>query len=212
VTGLFIVLEGVEGSGKTTQIELLAEWLEARGIPYAVTREPGGTAVGEAVRDALLHGGHVDERAELLLYLSARAQLLAEKVRPALAAGRIVLTDRYELSTFAYQGAGRGLPETSVRALNAFATSDLKPDLTIVLSVPRSVASTRLVERAAGADRLEREGPAFHDRVAAAYEALGNREPGVEIVDGAPDARSVHEIVVRVLRRRFPETFAERTG
>lgn len=212
MNGLFIVLEGVEGSGKTTQLGLLAEWLEGLRLAHVVTREPGGTAVGEAVRTALLHGGDVDARSELLLYLAARAQLLAETVRPALAEGRIVLTDRYELSTFAYQGAGRGLPEASVRALNSFATTDLRPDLTIVLSVPRSVAVTRLTERKTGADRLERESVAFHERVAAAYEMLGNTEPGVEIVDGAPEPGPVHENVVRVLRDRFPETFAERKG
>jgi dTMP kinase len=99
--GLFIVLEGIEASGKTTQLAMLAEWLERRAIPCIVAREPGGTAVGEAVREVLLHGGHVDARSELLLYLAARAQLVAETVRPALAAGRVVLTDRYELSTFA---------------------------------------------------------------------------------------------------------------
>jgi dTMP kinase len=212
VTGLFIVFEGVEGCGKTTQLGLLADWLEGRGIPHVVAREPGGTAVGEAVRQVLLHGEHVDARAELLLYLAARAQLLAEMVRPALAAGRLVLTDRYELSTFAYQGAGRRLHETEVRALNRFATTDLRPDLTLVLSVPRTVAASRLAGRAGHADRLEREDREFHERVAAAYDALGKTEPGVEIVDGAADTAVVHAAVVRLLLERFPETFAKRPG
>jgi len=212
VTGRFIVLEGVEGSGKTTQLQMLVDWLAERGVPCIVTREPGGTAVGEAVRDVLLHGTHVDPRSELLLYLAARAQLVAETVRPALESGRTVVTDRFDLSTFAYQGAGRGLPESEVRALNAFATSGLRPDLTIVLSVPRTVAQARLAERGRGSDRMEREGQAFHDRVAAAYTRLGNAEPGVEIVDGAGDPAEVHAAVVRVLQREFPETFAKRPG
>lgn len=210
--GLFIVLEGIEGSGKTTQLGLLQSWLEQRGIPHVVTREPGGTAVGEAVREALLHGGHVDAGAELLLYLAARAQLLAETVRPALEAGRVVLTDRYELSTFAYQGAGRELPLADVRALNAFATGGLRPDLTLVLSLPRNVAEARLRSRGAGPDRLERAGPGFHDRVASGYESFGNTEPGVEIVDGSGEPADVHAAVVRVLQQRFPETFAKGPG
>jgi dTMP kinase len=212
MAGLFIVLEGIEGSGKTTQLVMLQKWLADRQLPHLVTREPGGTAVGEAVRDVLLHGGHVDPRSELLLYLAARAQLVAETVRPALREGRLVLTDRYELSTFAYQGAGRRLPIDEVRKLNAFATAGLRPDLTILLSLPRDVAEIRLKERGGGPDRLERAGDGFHDRVASAYETLGNTEHGVEIVDGALGPADVHAAVVRVLRNRFPETFAERTG
>jgi dTMP kinase len=210
--GLFIVLEGIEASGKTTQLAMLAEWLERRAIPCIVAREPGGTAVGEAVREVLLHGGHVDPRSELLLYLAARAQLVAETVRPALAAGRVVLTDRYELSTFAYQGEGRGLPIDDVRTLNAFATAGLRPDLTIVLSLSRDEAESRLRSRSGGPDRLERAGDGFHDRVASAYEGLGNSEPGVEIMDGALAAADVHGAVVRLLQMRFPETFARGTG
>lgn len=210
--GLFIVLEGVEGSGKTTQLKLLVEWLADCGIPHVVTREPGGTAVGEAVRQVLLHGSHVDARSELLLYLAARAQLMAETVRPALESGRTVVTDRFELSTFAYQGAGRGLPESEVRALNAFATSGLRPDVTIVLSVPRSIAEARLAERGGGSDRMERENQAFHERVASAYARLGNAEPAVEIIDGSGAPADVHTAVVRVLQREFPETFVKRPG
>jgi dTMP kinase len=212
MAGVFIVLEGIEASGKTTQLAMLQKWLAERRIPHIVTREPGGTAVGEAVREVLLHGGHVDPRSELLLYLAARAQLVAETVRPALAAGRVVLTDRYELSTFAYQGEGRGLPIDDVRTLNAFATAGLRPDLTIVLSLSRDEAESRLRSRSGGPDRLERAGDGFHDRVASAYETLTNTEVGVEIVDGAQGPAAVHAAVVRVLQNRIPETFAESTG
>jgi dTMP kinase len=210
--GRFIVFEGVEGCGKTTQLGLLAEWLERQGVQHVIAREPGGTAVGEAARGAVLHGGDVDAKAELLLYLAARAQFVTEVVRPALEAGKLVLADRYELSTFAYQGAGRGLPEADVRMLNAFATGGLKPDLTILLSLSRPAAESRLAGRGGGPDRVERAGPEFHDRVASAYEALGRTEQSVEIVDGEPEPGRVHEAVVRALQRRFPETFAKGSG
>lgn len=212
VRGRFIVFEGIEGSGKTTQKELLVEWLEVRGVPYVVTREPGGTAVGEGVRNLLLHGDHVDARAELLLYLAARAQLMEETVRPALAAGKIVVTDRFELSTFAYQGAGRELPIERVRLLNEFATSGLRPDLTIVLDLPRSEALRRLRARAGRTDRIERAGGEFHDRVAASYASLIQSEPGVEAVDGTNRPDLVHRSVVRLLQERFPETFGVTSG
>lgn len=211
LAGRFIVFEGVEGCGKTTQARLLDEWLESRGIPHLLTREPGGTAVGEGVRPLILHGDHIHERTELLLYLSARAALITEVVRPALDAGRVVVADRYEMSTIVYQGYGRGLPLEQVRAINAFATGGLKPDLTLVFEVSDTVASGRLHGRG-GPDRIERAGREFHDRVAAAYGELAKSEPGVEAVDGGPDPEVVHGRVVQILRSRFPETFANSPG
>lgn len=141
--GLFIVLEGVEGSGKTTQARLLGERLARAGIDHLVTREPGGTATGEEIRRLLLHGGEVPARAELLLMLAARAVFVEEVVRPALARGAVVVADRYELSTLAYQGYGRGLPLDEVRRMNAFATGGLTADLTLVLDVPPEVGAAR---------------------------------------------------------------------
>ena len=206
VAGKFIVFEGIEGSGKTTQARLLGEWLAAHGVRHLLTREPGGTAIGEAVRQLLLHGDAMHARAELMLYLAARAALVTERIRPALDAGEIVVADRYEMSTFAYQGYGRGLPLDEVRAANAAATGGLRPDLTIVVRVPGGVGGTRLAGRGA-ADRIEREDAAFHERVAEGYLRLTTAEPRVEAVDGTPPPAEVHADVVRLLRQRFPETF-----
>lgn len=210
--GRFIVFEGIEGSGKTTQAHRLGEWLAARATPHRVVREPGGTAAGEAIRRVLLEGDELPSRAELLLLLAARAALLEEQVRPALAAGHIVIADRYELSTLAYQGYGRGLPLEEVRRLNAFATGGLRPDLTLVLAVSSSEGTAR--RRLAGRrdDRIERAGPAFHERVAEAYRLLAEHEPGIECVDGSGPPNDVEARVLRVLGARFPETFQPTAG
>jgi dTMP kinase len=210
--GLFIVLEGVEGSGKTTQAELLVEWLASRGIAHLATREPGGTAVGEEVRRLLLGSGTLGDRVELLLFSAARAELVREVIRPALASGHVVVADRYELSTLAYQAYGRGLPLAEVRAVNAFATGGLRPDLTILLDVPTEVGAARLRARPGGADRIEGAGPPFHERVAEAYRLLAQSEPGVACIDGTAPSADVHGKLLRLLAARFPETFAVTAG
>ncbi len=210
--GVFLVLEGVEGSGKTTQRGLLVEWLERQGLPYTATREPGGTAIGEAVRRILLESGHVSERSELLLFLAARAAVVADVVRPALAAGRVVVADRYELSTLAYQGHGRGLDLGEVRSANRLATGGLVADLTVVLDVPAGVGLSRLADRPGGPDRIEGEGEPFLARVAEAYRLLSNQEPGVVRVDGTRTAAQVHEEIVHLASARFPETFGKWVG
>lgn len=203
--GLFIVLEGGEGVGKSTQARRLVEWCEGLGLKVVGTREPGGTALGEAIRALVLDGGSVSARSELLLMLAARAAFVDELVRPALEAGRIVIGDRYELSTLAYQGFGRELGVERVAALNAFATGGLRPDLTIVLSVPAEEARRR--RAGTGADRIEAESEAFHERVSAAYEQLAVSEPAVATVDGTADPDAVHLAITSLLRERFPETF-----
>jgi len=208
---VFLVLEGIEGSGKSTQARLLGEWLGRAGLPHLVTREPGGTAVGEAIREVVLHGGDVTPRTELLLMLAARATFVTDVVRPALAAGRIVVADRFELSTLAYQGYGRGLPLDEVRRLNAFATGGLVPDLTIVLDVPSSTGDARRTGRGA-ADRIERAGAAFHDRVNEAYRLLAASEPGVVALPAGAPVEAVHTSIVALLAARFPETFAMAAG
>jgi dTMP kinase len=149
--GLFIVLEGAEGSGKSTQAQMLAQWLARAGVLHRLTREPGGTTLGETIRSMVLHGEHMSVETELLLVLAARSAHVKEVVRPALAAGQIVVCDRYELSTFAYQGYGRGLDIERVRALNDFATGGLHPDLTVVVDVPLDVGSKRRSDRGCGA-------------------------------------------------------------
>lgn len=210
--GTFIVLEGIEGSGKTTQAALLAEWLQREGVPHLLTREPGGTALGEEIRRLLLHGDAMPASAELLLMLAARATLLEERVRPALAAGRVVIADRYSLSTLAYQGYGRGLDLQDVRSAIRFATGALAPDLTLVLEVSQQLGVERRAASRPGEDRIEGAGAAFHDRVAEAYRLLAREEAGVTVVDGVGDAAEVQARIRGVLGRRFPETFPERQG
>jgi dTMP kinase len=209
---MLIVLEGVEGSGKTTQAKLLGEWIERRGLTALVTREPGGTILGEEIRRLVLHAGDVPARSEVLLVLAARAAHLELEVRPALQAGKIVVADRYELSTLAYQGYGRGLPVEQVRQLNAFATDGLRPDLTIVLDVQLAVGARRRAASRAGEDRIERAGDAFHQRVAEAYRQLAHASDDIVAIDGAPPADVVHDTITRLLVERFSETFPSEPG
>jgi len=160
------VLEGADGVGKTTQVERLVARLREQGIAVVSLREPGGTPLGERIRAILLDlsGAGVNDRAELLLFLAARAQLVPEVTRE-LAAGRTVVLDRFFLSTYAYQIAGRGLPEEDVRRINAFATLGRVPDLTVVLALPPEDARARAGE----GDRIERSGIDFYERVAGAF-------------------------------------------
>jgi dTMP kinase len=204
---MFIVLEGVEGSGKSTQARLLADWLAELDVPHRLTREPGGTAVGEEIRRVLLHGVDMPARTELLLYLAARAALVEQVVKPALAAGTVVVADRYELSTFAYQAYGRGLRLEEVRAANAAATGGLRPDLTIVLDVAPEVGEARRAAAGAAADRIERAGADFHQTVGRAYRLLSQQEPGVVALTGEVAPHLVQSAIRSVLGRRFPETF-----
>lgn len=191
-SGTLITLEGGEGGGKSTQAELLGTWLRERGYQVVVAREPGTTPVGEAVRRILLEEApdHLAPEAELALYVAARAQLVAEVVRPALAAGRIVVLDRYADSSVAYQGYGRGLDPEWVREMNRWATGGLEPDLTILMDVPPEVESDRLEGRPR--DRLERAGRSFHDRVREGYREMAGKETGRFLVVDA--GRPIDEI------------------
>lgn len=209
--GVFLVFEGVEGAGKSTQVELLVEWLSAHDVAHEPVREPGGTPLGEEVRRLLLEADEVPARAELLLMLAARAALVEQRIAPALTAGKVVIADRFELSTLAYQGSGRELGVDVVAGLNRIATSDLRPDLTVYLDVPVSVGRARRAAWEEG-DRIERAGRAFHERVAGAYALLADGHTDIERVDATAPAASVHEAVLRLLRTRFPETFARATG
>jgi dTMP kinase len=210
--GLFLVFEGVEGSGKSTQASWLTEWLVSRGVPAALCREPGGTALGEEIRALVLEGGEVPPRSELLLMLAARAVFVDEVVRPRLEEGQVVIADRYELSTYAYQGYGRGLPLEEVRRLNEFATGGLRPDLTLVLDVPLSEGEARRTAAGRSSDRIERAGTAFHERVGEAYRLLAEQEPDVEVIDGLGSPEVVQSRILDRLRRRYPETFAHALG
>lgn len=198
--GLFITLEGGEGSGKSTQLDVLARRLVGGGLPVRVLREPGGTTVGEMVRAVLLDPDHagLDAVAELLLYEASRAQLVAEVIEPALAAGEIVLCDRFYDSTTAYQGFARDLPLEIVRRLNATATGGLAPDRTLVLDVDPALGIARATEQ--GADRLEAESLAFHRRVREGFLSIADEEPRrVRVVDASGDVESVAREVAAAL-------------
>jgi dTMP kinase len=209
VSGRFIVLEGVDGVGKTTQMSLLGSWLEASGTVHTVVREPGGTPVGEAIRELVLgrRDLHVSPEAELFLILAARAALVAAVVRPALAEGHVVLADRFALSTLAYQVRGRGLDEDGVRRAIGLATGGLVPDLCIVLDVPLAESAARAGRSDAGPDRIEQEGEAFRRAVREAYLALADTEPGVEIVGAHGTPEEVHGRIRGLLQARFPRSF-----
>ena len=175
---MLITIEGVDGAGKTTLVSGLAAALEAQGRPVLVLREPGGVEVSERIRALLKDPAlDVDPRAEALLYAAARAQLVAESLRPLLAAGRTVLLDRFVDSSLAYQGAGRGLGVAAVAAINEFATGALKPDRTLLLRIDPSQGRARTERRGEAADRLELEDASFFSAVAEAYDALAAAEP-----------------------------------
>lgn len=176
--GVWITLEGGDGSGKTTQAALLEHWLHAQGRTVVRTREPGGTEVGVLVRDIVLHHrGDVAPRAEALLYAADRAHHVATLVRPALERGDIVLQDRYLDSSVAYQGAGRVLDAGEVRELSLWATEGALPDLTVLLDLDPETARTRLDAADKPFDRLEAEAAEFHARVRAAFLELAAAEP-----------------------------------
>ena len=186
---MFISFEGIDGCGKTTQLNRLRARLEERNIAVVATREPGGTALAESLRQTLLHGGDIAARAELLLFGAARAQHAREIIAPALQRGAWVLCDRFIDSSEAYQGGGLGLNREFIRAMNAFATDDLTPDVTFLVDVAPAVAASRRAGEKA--DRIEARGDEFSERVRAAYLEIAARESSrVFTVDGesAPDA------------------------
>lgn len=209
--GLFIVFEGVEGAGKSTQVRWLADRLRGRGVECRVVREPGGTEVGERIRETVLDPAlGLEDETELLLMLAARAEFVRKIVEPALAAGEVVLADRYELSTLAYQGLGRGLDLERVRELNGFATGGLTPDATVLLLVDPEVGVARRGEDPG--DRMELEGDDFHRRVATAYRQLARTEPGVIAVPGEAPVEVVAGRVESALAARWPDLFRSREG
>ena len=218
--GRLIVLEGPEGAGKTTQAPRVAGWLRGFGQEVVALREPGGTAIGDDVRRLLLESsdGAVADTAEALLYAASRAQLVDRVVRPALLRGATVLLDRFFLSTYAYQIAGRRLPEAEVTAANRRALAGVIPDLTVLLMLPPTDGLARVAYRGAH-DRLERADPAFHERVARAYEDYTDRrwqdshpECGpIVAVDARGSVAEVFGRVVDALRRRWPESFPAET-
>ncbi len=211
--GFFITFEGGEGSGKTTQLKALLAHVHALHGAAVQTRDPGGTAIGNQVRELLLNGDNVrmSALAELFLYEASRAQLVREVIRPALAAGRVVLCDRFTDSTFAYQGYGRGLDLDLVERLNAVAADGLRPDLTFLLDLDPAAGLARAAERLAhprqARDRLEGEVLEFHQRVRAGYRALAAREPDrVVVLDAALGISELEAQIRRHVERRLGAT------
>lgn len=201
VTGRLITIEGVDGAGKTTLAAALAERLSALGIYVAMLREPGGVPASEAIRELVKDPSlDVGARAEALLYAAARAQLVQQRLRPALDGGEWVLLDRFVDSSLAYQGAGRGLGVEAVRELNAFATGGLTPDRTLLLALSPSDARRRAQTRSEAPDRLEREGADFFARIADAYGRLAAHDPQrIRVLDAATSPEAVVEQAMAAL-------------
>ena len=193
MTGLFITLEGPEGAGKSTNREYLAERLRAEGIEVVLTREPGGTPLAERIREVLLTPGEEPMNAdtELLLVFAARAQHLAEVIRPALARGAVVLCDRFTDATYAYQGGGRGLSQERIASLETFVQGSLRPDLTLIFDLPIEVGMARASARGR-LDRFEQEGRTFFDAVRSTYLKRAEAEPArYRLVDAAQSLENV---------------------
>lgn len=195
--GVFIAFEGGDGAGKSTQVRLLAEVLRARGREVLVTRQPGGTELGAAIRDLVLHGDHVSPRAEALLFAADKAHHVDLVIRPALRAGQVVLTDRYTDSSVAYQGAGRDLGADEVHDLQMWAVDDLVPDLTVVVDVSPEEGRRR---RGEVHDRLESEADAFHASIREHFLAMARGNPQrYLVVDGTRPPDEIHaEVLARV--------------
>jgi dTMP kinase len=196
MSGCFVVLEGGDGSGKSTQLPRLAEWLRGRGLEVVVTREPGGTPLGSTLRSVVLEGeDSIDPTAEALLMAADRAQHVAEVIRPALARGAWVLSDRHVPSSLVYQGIVRKLGVDAIEAVNSWATGALTPDLVLVLDVTDEVAESR---RPGEPDRLEREGDVFHADVRAAYRDLAAAK-GWSVIDGSGSPDEVEARIAAAL-------------
>ncbi len=220
MAGRLIVLEGPEGAGKTTQARRLAAHLVAAGRPCVTLREPGGTPLGDEIRALLLERNReMTPAAEALLFMASRAELMERVLRPSLNAGTTVIVDRFFLSTYAYQIAGRGLDEARIRAANALATGGLVPDLTILLTVAPDARSERTSVRGS-TDRMEEAGDAFHDRVDRAFAEFlrpdwqeAHPECGpILAVDGTGSEEDVFLRTLKALAKRLPETFSTAFG
>lgn len=199
---MFISFEGIDGCGKTTQIELLAARLSRREYSYLRTREPGGTALAEAIRNYLLHSSDtLDARAELLLFGASRAAHVAQIIRPALSSGEIVISDRFADSSVAYQGGGLGLDKNFVRAMNSFATENLHPDATFFLDIEPKTAHARRAQEIE--DRIEARGLEFQARVRDTFLEIAREEPNrVHVLDGAQSREILHAQIVEILQAR----------
>lgn len=198
--GLFITFEGPDGCGKTTQMNLLAQYFEKKGKKVVLTREPGGKGLGEKVREILLnYNGEVSDRCESFLFLADRAQNIDIIVKPAVKQGEIVLCDRHIDSTVAYQGYGRGLDINEINMLNNLATGGKKPDLTLVFDVDVETSMKRVGKEK---DRMESAGIDFHNRVRNGYLELATQEPDrIKVLDATKTIEEIHEKVVEIVEK-----------
>lgn len=206
--GVFITFEGGDGAGKSSQMSLLADGLTSRGYAVRTLREPGGTAIGEAVRSIVLDPatGSLDPIAELLLYEAARAQLVAEVIKPALGRGEVVLCDRFYDSTLAYQGFGRGIDIDRIDEVNAIAVAGCIPDRTVLIELDPMRGLAKVRARDAGADRMEQEDAAFHGAVHDGFLALARREPGrFRIVAQTPSREETAAVILKAVEDLFPD-------
>ncbi|MBI4125205.1 MAG: dTMP kinase [Deltaproteobacteria bacterium] len=210
MTGQFITFEGIEGSGKSTQIRILADYLKLRGHEVVTTREPGGTPIGEKIRRVLLNTEfkNMTPVTELLLYAAARCQHVQEVIAPAKETGKIILCDRYSDATTAYQGAARHIDAKFLKAVHQLATGNLKPDLTILLDCPVEMGLQRVQEREpeipglANLDRFEQEKIDFHERVRQGYLKIAKTEPQrVKVIDALAEVHAIHEKIAEEVMR-----------
>lgn len=203
--GIFITMEGPDGSGKTTQIELLKGYLEKKGYDIIITREPGGTVISEAIRSIILNKDYqeMSHMTELLLYASARAQLVNQVIKPALAEGKAVICDRFVESSAVYQGIGRGLGVSTVYEVNNYALGEVKPELTIFMDLDAEEGIKRK-ENQTELDRMESEDLSFHERVVEGYRQLAQLYPErIFPVDATLPINEIHSIIVEEVEKRF---------
>jgi len=203
----FITFEGSEGSGKSTQAQRLAARLKKLQIPFLVTREPGGTLIGETIRELLQfapHNSSMTPETELLLFEASRSQLVRETIKPALERGICVIADRFFDSTTVYQGAARDLDRQVLEQLNAFVVGDCVPDITFVLDIDAATAESRM-RKPRRADRMEQQSAEFYRRVREAYRELASREPKrIVLIDGSPSVDDIENEIWKIISARFP--------
>ena len=203
--GIFITMEGPDGSGKTTQIDLLKKYLEHRGYDIVIAREPGGTTIGEAIREIILNPDYKEmgHMTELLLYASARAQLVNQVIKPALAEGKAVICDRFVESSAVYQGIGRGLGVATVYVIISFALGDVKPKLTIFMDLDAEDGIKRK-KKQAELDRMEQEDLSFHKRVVEGYRQLAKLYPErIVPINATLPIDEIHSMIVQEVEQRF---------
>lgn len=204
---MFITFEGLDFSGKSTQVRLLSERLSQENFNVLVLREPGGTEIGEKIRSMLLdkQSSGMTDTSELFLFSASRSQLVEEVIKPALEGGIIVLCDRFYDSTTAYQGWGRGLSEEAIHVINRFATSGISPDVTFFLDLPLEELEKRMLRAKSGKDRMESNGRAFYEKVRECYLSLSMKEKRFVVIDAAQSIEAIHESVWQKIEKMITQ-------